>query len=164
MKRASGIFLLAAALSGCAGALDFTKVVTAPAPQGMAGIWTTTTSQKSLVSPKAVASLIISRSGTTLDCRYWERTIVRPGKLTLRSGTLFNINNINEINKVTVNGDEMHYGRLTLHRMSALPEACQSYINRIGDDYVLVSKPAEVKSPSASKAHKRSSVERSDHK
>ncbi|RLR18447.1 hypothetical protein D8L93_00845, partial [Sodalis-like symbiont of Bactericera trigonica] len=66
MKRIPVMILLAAALSGCAGAPEYAKVVAAPAPQGYAGTWTSTTPQKALISPEAVASFIISRSGNTL--------------------------------------------------------------------------------------------------
>lgn len=136
MKRTPVMVLLAAALSGCAGAPEYTKVAAAPAPQGYAGIWTSTSPQKALISPEAVASLIISRSGTTLDCRSWQRTIIRPGKLTSRDARLYNINEKNEISALRLDHDVLHYGNLTLQRSASPTAQCQQLISGQGDYWV----------------------------
>lgn len=159
MKRTPVMLLLAAALSGCAGAPEYTKVVVAPAPPGYAGIWTSTTPQKALISPEAVASLIISRSGTTLDCRSWQRTIIRPGKLTARDARLYNINEKNELSALRLDRDVLHYGNLTLQRSASPTAQCQPFISGQGDNGVFSAAAPTAKAP-GSGAHKKTGVVR----
>ncbi|BAE74058.1 lipoprotein [Sodalis glossinidius str. 'morsitans'] len=147
MKRTPVMILLAAALSGCAGAPEYVKVVAAPAPQGYSGIWTSTSPQKALVSPEAVASLIISRSGNTLDCRSWQRTIIRPGKLTTRDARLYNINEKNEVSALRLDHDVLHYGGLTLQRSTSPTEQCQPFIAGQGDNWVFSAAEPTAKAP-----------------
>lgn len=128
MKRTPVMILLSAAMSGCAVAPEYAKVVAAPAPEGYVGIWTSTSPQKALVSPEAVVSLIISCSGNTLDCRSWQRTIIRPGKLTRRGARLYNTNEKNEVSALRLDHDVLHYGSLTLQRRTSLTEQCQPFI------------------------------------
>ena len=40
------------------------------------------------MSPEAIASLVITKEGDTLDRRQWQRVIALPGKLTMLSGDL----------------------------------------------------------------------------
>lgn len=154
MKLTPVMLLLAAALSGCDGALEYTKVVAAPAPPAIAGIWTSTTPQKALISPEAVASLIISRSGTTLDCRSWQQTIIRPGKLTTCDDRLYNINEKNELSALRLDRDVLHYGNLTLQRSASPTTQCQPFISGQGDNWVFSAASLTAKAPSRGGAYK----------
>ncbi|VEC16453.1 putative lipoprotein [Citrobacter portucalensis] len=80
-----GVFL---ALTGCAEVENYNDVVKTPAPAGLEGYWQSKGPQRSLVSPEAIASLVITKEGDTLDCRQWQRVIALPGKLTMLSGDL----------------------------------------------------------------------------
>lgn len=159
MKRTPVMILLAATLSGCAGAPEYAKVVAAPAPQGYAGIWTSTTPQNALVSPDAVASLIISRSGTTLDCRSWHRTITRSGKLTTRDARLYNINEKNEVSALRLDRGVLNYGNLTLQRSASPTAQCQPFISGQGDNWVFGAAAPAAKAPGTG-ARKKAGVVR----
>lgn len=138
-------------LSGCAGYPGYKEVAQTPAPQGIAGVWMSTGPQKTLVDPAALATLIVNRAGDTLDCRQWQRTLVRYGKLTWRGDALFNVNDKNEYNKITRTGDVIHYGSLTMRRVEKPTVECQAYTVYQEGDYVfphqvLTAKPAVAKS------------------
>ncbi|SQC91020.1 lipoprotein [Cedecea neteri] len=57
------------ALSGCVEVRDYGQVVRTEAPAGMAGYWQSSGPQSELVSPEAIASLVVTPAGDTLDCR-----------------------------------------------------------------------------------------------
>ena len=57
------------ALAGCVQITNYQQAVKLPAPAGIAGVWQTDGPQKGLISPQAMASLLISPQGDILDCR-----------------------------------------------------------------------------------------------
>ena len=71
-----GVFL---ALTGCAEVENYNDVVKTPAPAGLEGYWQSKGPQRSLVSPEAIASLVITKEGDTLDCRQWQRVLALRG-------------------------------------------------------------------------------------
>ncbi|HEY0207823.1 hypothetical protein [Acerihabitans sp.] len=151
--------LLALSLSGCASYVDYPDAARTPAPTDVAGVWMTSGPQKALVDPAAIATFIVTRSGDTLDCRQWQRTIERRGKLTWRGDKLYNINIKNEYSPVTVNNGVMRYSRLTLHRVEKPTVECQAFVVYQNGDYIFADEAAP--KPQAAKPHKKtSSVER----
>ncbi|SUG70829.1 lipoprotein [Salmonella enterica subsp. enterica] len=48
---------------------NYNDVVKTPAPAGLEGYWQSKGPQRKLVSPEAIASLVVTKEGDTLDCR-----------------------------------------------------------------------------------------------
>ncbi len=44
-----------------------------------------------MMSPDAIASLIVTKEGDTFDCRQWQRVIAQPGKLMNRDSEIYNV-------------------------------------------------------------------------
>lgn len=116
------------ALSGCVQVDDYTAVVKTPAPADLVGNWQSKGPQSSLVSPEAIGSLIITADGDTLDCRQWQRVIAVPGKLTLRSGTLYNITAKREIYDIEREGSTLEYDGMTLEKVDRPTQECADYL------------------------------------
>ncbi|WP_276640635.1 lipoprotein YedD [Siccibacter turicensis] len=116
------------ALSGCVQVDDYSAVVKAPAPADLAGNWQSKGPQSSLVSPEAIGSLVITPEGDTLDCRQWQRVIAVPGKLMLRSGTLYNVTAKREIYEVERAGSTLEYDGMTLEKVDRPTQACADYL------------------------------------
>ncbi|WP_410016118.1 hypothetical protein [Sodalis sp. C49] len=151
--------LLALTLSGCAGYTDYPSAAKTAAPADVAGVWMTTGPQKELADPAAIATFIVTRSGDTLDCRQWQRTIARRGKLTWRGDNLYNVNVKNEYSTVTVNDGVMKFSRLTLHRVQKPTVECQAFVVYHDGDYAFADEA--VAKPQPAKTHKKASgVER----
>lgn len=124
------VLLLAAlvALSGCAEVRDYKQVVREPAPAGLAGYWQSNGPQSKLVSPEAIASLVVTADGDTLDCRQWQRVIALPGKLTKLSGELSNVTVKREIYAIERDGDTLEYAGMTLKRVDRLTTECAEFL------------------------------------
>jgi len=116
------------ALSGCVQVDDYTAVVKTPAPADLVGNWQSKGPQSSLVSPEAIGSLIITAEGDTLDCRQWQRVIAVPGKLTLRSGTLYNVTAKREIYDIEREGSTLEYDGMTLEKVDRPTQECADYL------------------------------------
>lgn len=116
------------ALSGCVQVDDYTAVVKTPAPADLVGNWQSKGPQSSLVSPEAIGSLIITAEGDTLDCRQWQRVIALPGKLTLRSGTLYNVTAKREIYDIEREGSMLEYDGMTLEKVDRPTQECADYL------------------------------------
>lgn len=116
------------ALSGCVQVDDYTAVVKTPAPADLVGNWQSKGPQSSLVSPEAIGSLIITAEGDTLDCRQWQRVITLPGKLTLRSGTLYNVTAKREIYDIEREGSTLEYDGMTLEKVDRPTQECADYL------------------------------------
>ncbi len=100
----------------------------APAPAELAGYWQSAGPQSALVSPEAVASLIITREGDTLDCRQWQRVIARPGKLMLRGDNLYNVTTAYDVYRLKQEGAELNYDGMTLTRVEKPTAECADYL------------------------------------
>ncbi|VEB96510.1 lipoprotein [Cedecea lapagei] len=116
------------ALSGCVEVRDYGQVVRTEAPAGMAGYWQSSGPQSELVSPEAIASLVVTPAGDTLDCRQWQRVITVPGKLTHLAGDLRNVTVKREIYPIERNGDTLEYAGMTLKRVDRLTTECADYL------------------------------------
>ena len=84
-------------LAGCLQVDNYNQVVKVPAPAGIAGYWQSSGPQSELVSPQAIASLVVTPQGDTLDCRQWQRVTALHGKLMVRDNTLYNVTQKREI-------------------------------------------------------------------
>lgn len=111
-------------LSGCAQVEDYEAVIKHPAPAGLAGYWQSEGPQSELVSPEAIASLIVTPEGDTLDCRQWQRVIAVPGKLSQRGDELRNITQENDSYRITRSGDRLEYDGMTLQRVEKPTAQC----------------------------------------
>lgn len=116
------------ALSGCTEIRDYTQVVRAEAPAGLAGYWQSSGPQRELISPDAMASLVVTPEGDTLDCRQWQRVIGVPGKLTYLSGSLRNVTVKREIYDIAMKGDTLEYAGMTLKRVARLTPECADFL------------------------------------
>lgn len=113
------------ALAGCAQITNYQQAVKLPAPAGIAGVWQTDGPQKGLVSPQAMASLLITPQGDTLDCRQWQRVIAKPGKLARVDNKVVNINRQLRAMHLKLRGDTLHYDGLILKKVSQPTVECQ---------------------------------------
>ncbi|WP_058911190.1 lipoprotein YedD [Entomohabitans teleogrylli] len=111
-------------LSGCAQVNDYRQVVKAPAPSGLAGYWQSQGPQSALVSPEAIASLIVTEQGDTLDCREWQRVIALPGKLTIDDGELVNVTEKLDVYPIERTHATLSYDGMTLQRVERPTAAC----------------------------------------
>ena len=118
------------ALAGCAQIEDYSTVVKSPAPAGLAGYWQTMGPQRALVSPEAMASLIVTRDGDTLDCRQWQRVIALPGKLTLRDSDVYNVTNKLDVYAVERDGNSLKYDGMTLQRVERPKVECANALTK----------------------------------
>ena len=115
-------------LAGCAQIDNYSTVVKAPAPEGLAGYWQTMGPQSALVSPQAMASLIITRDGDTLDCRQWQRVIALPGKLTLRDKDVYNVTHKLDVYAIEREGNSLSYDGMPLQRVARPTVECEKVL------------------------------------
>lgn len=125
------MLLGALALTGCAQINQYQQAVKTPAPANLQGYWQTTGPQRGLISDRAMGSLIISAEGDTLDCRQWQRVIAKPGKLTLLNGKYVNVNKQLRVMPLELDGDELHYDKLTLKRVEQPTLECQQALEQV---------------------------------
>ena len=79
------------ALTGCVQVDNYKEVIKHPVPAHLAGYWQSKGPQSKMVSPEAIATLVVTEEGDTLDCRQWQRVIAVPGKIMLRSDSYYNV-------------------------------------------------------------------------
>lgn len=116
------------ALTGCVRVDDYAAVVKTPAPAELVGYWQSAGPQSALVSPEAVASLIITRDGDTLDCRQWQRVIARQGKLIQRDDDFYNVTNVVDVYSVKQDGSALSYDGMTLTRVAKPTAECAAFV------------------------------------
>ena len=78
-----------------------------------------------MMSPEAIASLIVTKEGDTLDCRQWQRVIVLPGKLMKRDDAVYNVTSALDVYPIEREGDTLSYDRMTLKRVNRLTPECE---------------------------------------
>lgn len=127
-KIALGLMMLG--LSGCVQVENYNEVVKTPPPAGIAGYWQSKGPQSELVSPEAIASLVVTPAGDTLDCRQWQRVIALPGKLMRRDDTLYNVTNKLEVYKLSREGDTLEYAGMTLERVNRPTTECADFLTK----------------------------------
>ncbi|MCU5773293.1 lipoprotein [Erwiniaceae bacterium BAC15a-03b] len=125
------IVLCALALSGCTQITSYDQAVKTPAPADLQGVWQTVTPQSGLISEQAVASLIITPQGDTLDCRQWQRVIAKPGKLTVRSGDYVNVNRALRVMPLERKGTTLLYDKLEMQKMNHPTAECQQALDEL---------------------------------
>jgi len=118
----AGLLLLA----GCAEVTKYSDVIAHPAPAGLTGYWQSVGPQSELISPEALASLVVMPDGTTLDCRQWQRVIAVPGKLSLKAGSerWQNITKKGEVYSLSQHDNQLNYAGMTLQRVSKPTSEC----------------------------------------
>ena len=125
------MLIAALALSGCAQINDYENAVQTPAPADLQGTWQTVGPQSSLISDKAIASVIINADGSTLDCRQWMRVIAKPGKLTRLSGDYVNVTRQVRVMPLVVENGELNYDRMTLRKVARPTVECQQALEEV---------------------------------
>ena len=125
------MLIAALALSGCAQINDYENAVQTPAPADLQGTWQTVGPQSSLISDKAIASVIINADGSTLDCRQWMRMIAKPGKLTRLSGDYVNVTRQVRVMPLVVENGELSYDRMTLRKVARPTVECQQALEEV---------------------------------
>ncbi|MGE0970007.1 lipoprotein YedD [Klebsiella sp. WOUb02] len=112
-------------LAGCVQVDNYNEVVKASAPAGLAGYWQSKGPQSEMMSPEAIASLIVTNDGDTLDCRQWQRVIATPGKLMQRDEQVYNVTSGLDVYSVERTGNTLQYDRMTLTRVDRLTPECE---------------------------------------
>jgi len=125
------MLIAALALGGCAQINDYENAVQTPAPANLQGTWQTVGPQSSLISDKAIASVIINADGSTLDCRQWMRVIAKPGKLTRLSGDYVNVTRQLRVMPLVVENGELSYDRMTLRKVARPTVECQQALDEV---------------------------------
>ncbi|MGC1068489.1 lipoprotein YedD [Pantoea agglomerans] len=125
------MLIAALALSGCAQINDYENAVQTPAPADLQGTWQTVGPQSSLISDRAIASVIINADGSTLDCRQWMRVIAKPGKLTRLSGDYVNVTRQVRVMPLVVENGELSYDRMTLRKVARPTVECQQALDEV---------------------------------
>jgi len=125
------MLIAALALGGCAQINDYENAVQTPAPANLQGTWQTVGPQSSLISDKAIASVIINADGSTLDCRQWMRVIAKPGKLTRLSGDYVNVTRQLRVMPLVVENGELSYDRMTLRKVAGPTVECQQALDEV---------------------------------
>ena len=129
MKKIA-IFGALLALAGCAPLHNYHEVVKAPAPAGLAGYWQSAGPQSAMISPEAMATLVITKEGDTLDCRQWLRVIALPGKLTKRGDDIYNVTTGLDMYEIDRDGGHIEYDRMTLKRVDRPTVECADYLQK----------------------------------
>ncbi|KJT77707.1 lipoprotein [Salmonella enterica subsp. enterica serovar Heidelberg str. 75-3547] len=117
-------------LAGCAEVENYNDVVKTPAPAGLEGYWQSKGPQRKLVSPEAIASLVVTKEGDTLDCRQWQRVIALPGKLTMLSDDLTNVTVKRELYEIERDGNTLEYDGMTLQRVARPTPECAAALEK----------------------------------
>lgn len=117
-------------LAGCAEVENYNDVVKTPAPAGLEGYWQSKGPQRKLVSPEAIASLVVTKDGDTLDCRQWQRVIALPGKLTMLSDDLTNVTVKRELYEIERDGNTLEYDGMTLQRVARPTPECAAALEK----------------------------------
>ncbi|MCL0268092.1 hypothetical protein M2T75_32660, partial [Klebsiella pneumoniae] len=89
------------------------------------GYWQTKGPQSEMMSPDAIASLIVTKDGDTFDCRQWQRVIAQPGKLMNRDSDIYNVTASLDIYPIEREGNTLSYDRMTLTRVERLTPECE---------------------------------------
>lgn len=121
-------------LAGCVQVDNYNAVVKAPAPAELTGYWQSKGPQSAMVSPEAIASLIITKEGDTLDCRQWQRVTAVRGKLMQRDGDYYNVVANKKLAAYSLDIDDgvLEYDRLELQRVDRPTQECADAMAKNG--------------------------------
>ena len=118
------------ALTGCVQVDNYQEVIKHPVPAHLAGYWQSTGPQSKLVSPQAIATLVVTEEGDTLDCRQWQRVVAVPGKIMLRSDDFFNVTRKLDIYQLQREGNTLEYDGMELRRVDRPTVECAQYLTK----------------------------------
>lgn len=116
------------ALTGCVQVDQYSDVIKHPALAGLSGYWQSKGPQSKMVSPEAIATLVVTEEGDTLDCRQWQRVLAVPGKLMLRSDDIYNVTQKLDIYTVERENNTLEYDGMTLQRVDRPTVECADYL------------------------------------
>ncbi|WP_449556905.1 lipoprotein YedD [Huaxiibacter chinensis] len=118
------------ALAGCAQVDNYQEVVKHPAPADLTGYWQSKGPQSKMVSPEAIATLVVTKDGDTLDCRQWQRVVAVPGKVMMRSGDFYNVTRKLDIYALEHEGSRLEYDGMELQRVDRPTVECATYLTK----------------------------------
>jgi hypothetical protein len=118
------------ALTGCVQVDNYQEVIKHPVPAHLAGYWQSTGPQSKLVSPQAIATLVVTEEGDTLDCRQWQRVVAVPGKIMLRSDDFYNVTRKLDIYQLQREGNTLEYDGMELRRVDRPTVECAQYLTK----------------------------------
>lgn len=118
------------ALTGCVQVDNYQEVIKHPVPASVAGYWQSKGPQSKMVSPEAIATLVVTQEGDTLDCRQWQRVIAVPGKIMLRSDDFYNVTSKLEIYPLDREGNTLEYDGMELQRVDRPTVECADYLTK----------------------------------
>lgn len=118
------------ALTGCVQVDNYQDVVKHPVPADLAGYWQSKGPQSKMVSPQAIATLVVTKEGDTLDCRQWQRVVAVPGKIMLRSDDFYNVTRKLDIYQLEREGNTLEYDGMELQRVDRPTVECAQYLTK----------------------------------
>ncbi|CAM6548991.1 MULTISPECIES: lipoprotein YedD [Enterobacter cloacae complex] len=118
------------ALTGCVQVDSYKDVIKHPVPAHLAGYWQSKGPQSKMVSPEAIATLVVTEEGDTLDCRQWQRVIAVPGKIMLRSDSYYNVTSKLDIYPLERDGAVLEYDGMELQKVDRPTVECADYLSK----------------------------------
>lgn len=118
------------ALTGCVQVDNYQDVVKHPVPADLAGYWQSKGPQSKMVSPQAIATLVVTKEGDTLDCRQWQRVVAVPGKIMLRSDDFYNVTRKLDVYQLDREGNTLEYDGMELQRVDRPTVECTQYLTK----------------------------------
>lgn len=118
------------ALTGCVQVDNYQDVVKHPVPADLAGYWQSKGPQSKMVSPQAIATLVVTQEGDTLDCRQWQRVVAVPGKIMLRSDDFYNVTRKLDVYQLEREGNTLEYDGMELQRVDRPTVECAQYLTK----------------------------------
>ncbi|WP_317180079.1 lipoprotein YedD [Lelliottia amnigena] len=118
------------ALTGCVQVDNYQDVVKHPVPADLAGYWQSKGPQSKMVSPQAIATLVVTKEGDTLDCRQWQRVVAVPGKIMLRSDDFYNVTRKLDVYQLDREGNTLEYDGMELQRVDRPTVECAQYLTK----------------------------------
>lgn len=118
------------ALTGCVQVDNYQDVVKHPVPAHLAGYWQSKGPQSKMVSPQAIATLVVTEEGDTLDCRQWQRVVAVPGKIMLRSDDFYNVTRKLDVYQLEREGNTLEYDGIELQRVDRPTVECAQYLTK----------------------------------
>lgn len=118
------------ALTGCVQVDNYQDVIKHPVPKRLAGYWQSKGPQSAMVSPEAIATLVVTEEGDTLDCRQWQRVVAVPGKIMLRSDDYYNVTRKLDIYPLALDGATLEYDGMALQKVDRPTVECADYLSK----------------------------------
>ena len=118
------------ALTGCVQVDNYQDVIKHPVPAHLAGYWQSKGPQSKMVSPEAIATLVVTQEGDTLDCRQWVSVVAVPGKIMLRSDNFYNVTSKLDIYQLEREGSTLEYDGMELQRVDRPTVECANYLTK----------------------------------